>query len=728
MNVREVLEELYEWDPGLKNQEARLMDIIEKMTESKPPAEPDPEFRARLRKELLEKMTEEKKQSRKFLPFSRPALLRAAGLCAAALALVVGIRVFQPGTSSPYESAPAVAESTPQARTEARGEATADFDAAAPTASPGAAATAGQDTAPAPLSRKESEPPRPAPASPVADGAEAVGTLTVPAPPAAPAERALAESETYPSGAAKSASADNFYGSQTLNLQRDQPFPEVSRIAEDLVMDEEAAVSGETFSNEEYQRIDENRFFLTREEPLSTFSIDVDTASYANVRRFLSRGSLPYPDAVRIEELVNYFTYDYPRPEGDDPFSFTTELARCPWNQEHQLLLVGLQGRSVDLRDVPPANLVFLLDVSGSMGVENKLPLLKEALGLLVDTLNQDDRIAIVAYAGAAGLVLPPTPGNNREAILAAMDNLEAGGSTAGGAGIELAYRTALENLRPGGNNRVILATDGDFNVGASSQGELTRLIEEKRDLGIYLTVLGLGMGNYKDSTMESLADRGNGNYAYIDTLNEARKVLVDQQQSTLFTIAEDVKIQIEFNPLKVESYRLLGYENRILAAADFSDDTKDAGEIGAGHSVTALYEIIPAGPEAASDESSALRYQTSRINEEIAGSGELGFIQFRYKNPGEDQSRLISSPIPGNPTPFGKASSNLQFAATVAEWGSLLRGSEYGDKDPLERLMATAGANLGEDRFGYRREFLELLVKTDEILTARGGRENPAR
>lgn len=720
MNAREILEELYEWDPGLRNQEANLMDIIKKMAESKPPAEPDPEFRARLRKELLERMNQKTSPPRKILPFSRPALLRAAGLCAAALALVVGIRLFQPGTSGPYETAPAVAESTPQDTGEARREAAPE--AAAPAAEAGTtAAPASPVTAPAPPPLPGTEPSRPAPAAPVTRAADTAGALTAPAPPAAPVQRTLTESEAYPSGAAKSAPADSLYGAQSLNLQRDRSFPEVSRSAEAFALEEEAAADRAAFSNEEYQRIDENRFFLTREDPLSTFSIDVDTASYANVRRFLRQGSLPYPDAVRIEELVNYFTYDYPRPAGDAPFSFTTELSRCPWNQEHQLLLVGLQGRSVDPEDLPPANLVFLLDVSGSMGADNKLPLLKEALGLLVDTLNQDDRIAIVAYAGAAGLVLPPTPGNNKTAILEAMDNLEAGGSTAGGAGIELAYRTALENFRPGGNNRVILATDGDFNVGASSQGELTRLIEEKRDQGIYLTVLGLGMGNYKDNTMESLADRGNGNYAYIDTLNEARKVLVDQQQSTLFTIAEDVKIQIEFNPLRVESYRLLGYENRVLAAADFNDDTKDAGEIGAGHSVTALYEIIPANPEVESDESSALRYQTSRINEENAGSGELGFIQFRYKKPGEDQSRLISSPIPGVPVPFGDASSNLQFASAVAEWGSLLRGSEFGDKAPLERLIATVRTNLGEDRFGYRREFLELLLKTGELITPAG-------
>ena len=720
MNMREILEELYDWDPGLRNQEASLMDIIKKMAESKPPAEPDPAFRARLRKELLERMDQKKRPPRKLLPFSRPTLLRAAGLCAAALALVVGIRVFQPGTSSPFETAPAVAESATQDTAEARQEAAAGSIATAPaeapeqTATTGRSVSAGTPPAVSPASAAESS--RSAPAS---SGSAETGSAEAPTalpPRAAPSPMALTESEARSFGITKSAQADSLYGAESMKILQDQAF---SQRTQD---------PGGFIGDEEYQRTEENRFFLAREDPLSTFSIDVDTASYANVRRFLNGGSLPPPDAVRIEELVNYFTYDYPRPEGDAPFSFTTELSRCPWNGEHQLLLVGLQGRSIAPEDVPPANLVFLLDVSGSMGGENKLPLLKEALGLLVDTLNQDDRIAIVAYAGAAGLVLPPTPGNNKAAILKAMDNLEAGGSTAGGAGIELAYRTALENFRPDGNNRVILATDGDFNVGASSQGELTRLIEEKRDQGIYLTVLGLGMGNYKDHTMESLADRGNGNYAYIDTLNEARKVLVDQQQSTLFTIAEDVKIQIEFNPLRVESYRLLGYENRLLAAADFNDDTKDAGEIGAGHSVTALYEIIPANPMAVSDGSSALRYQTSRINEENAGSGELGFIQFRYKKPGEDQSRLISSPIRRMPVPFGEASSNLQFASAVAEWGSLLRGSEYGDKAPLERLIATVRTNLGEDRFGYRREFLSLLEKTGELITPAASAGNSSR
>ncbi len=704
MNVNEILEELYEWEPGLKNQEARLMDIIKKMTESKPPAEPDPEFKARLRKELLEKMKEKEKPPRRLLPFSRPALLRAAGLCAAALALVVGVRIFQPGSAGPYESALALEEPAPRG-------ALGTLRAAPPQPKNAETPEARQ-----PMTAGGASSPEAGPTSESSREEYLVPDidLTAPAPadPAAPSlhePMALAESEALPQS-------------------RTKAVPGVYGAAAVLDLDERELTDSSAFSNEQYQRIDENRFVATRDEPLSTFSIDVDTASYANVRRFINNGALPFPDAVRIEELVNYFSYDYPRPDGDDPFRFISELSRCPWNQEHELLLVGLQGRSVDPREVPPANLVFLLDVSGSMEAENKLPLLKEALGLLLETLDQDDRIALVAYAGAAGLVLPPTPGNRKAVILEAMDNLKAGGSTAGGAGIELAYRTALENFRPGGNNRIILATDGDFNVGASSQGELTRLIEEKRDQGIYLTVLGLGMGNYNDHIMESLADRGNGNYAYIDTLGEARKVLVDQQQSTLFTIAEDVKIQIEFNPLRVASYRLLGYENRIMAASDFSDDTKDAGEIGAGHSVTALYEIVPAGPEPARDKESALRYQTSRINGETAETGELGFIQFRYKNPGEDQSRLITSPLGGDSVPFQDASSNLQFASAVAEWGSLLRESEYGDPAPLERITATVRAHLGEDPFGYRREFLELLENTGRIITAAEETEAPSR
>ena len=353
------------------------------------------------------------------------------------------------------------------------------------------------------------------------------------------------------------------------------------------------------FNTEEYGRITENDFLEAVNHPLSTFSIDVDTASYSNVRRFLNQGQLPPADAVRIEELINYFKYDYPQPEGDHPFSITTELATCPWEPAHKLIHIGLQGKRIPLANAPANNLVFLIDTSGSMDEPDKLPLLKSAFKLLTDQLREQDHVAIVVYAGAAGLVLPATSGSDKKTILSAIDKLEAGGSTAGGAGINLAYEVARRSFIPTANNRVILATDGDFNVGVSSDGELLRLIERERESGVFLTVLGFGTGNIKDSKMELLADQGNANYAYVDTIREARKVLVSELGGTLNTIAKDVKIQVEFNPANVQAYRLIGYENRLMRAEEFNDDKKDAGELGAGHSVTALYEIIPVGARA---------------------------------------------------------------------------------------------------------------------------------
>ena len=456
------------------------------------------------------------------------------------------------------------------------------------------------------------------------------------------------------------------------------------------------------FDAEEYQRISENEFMRAADEPLSTFSVDVDTASYSNVRRFLSGGMLPPPDAVRIEELVNYFTYDYPRPADGRPFSVTTELAPCPWAPGHHLLMIGLQGLEIRTGELPPSNLVFLVDASGSMEEQNKLPLLKESLMLLTDRLGSEDRISIVAYAGAAGLVLPPVSASEHEAVAAALDNITAGGSTAGGEGIELAYRVAAENFIEGGNNRVILATDGDFNVGRSSESELVSMIEERRDDGIFLTVLGLGMGNYKDSRMESLSGSGNGNYAYIDTIGEARKVLVNELSSTLFTIAKDVKIQLEFNPSAVDQYRLIGYENRVMAAEDFDDDRKDAGEIGAGHSVTALYEIIPSiGTDAAAE------------------SGELAHIKLRYKDPEGEQSLLTELSVPDEVTAEADVSDNLRFAAAVAEWGLVLRGSVNAEGANIGQAADDARRALGRDEYGYRAEFLELLTITAELLEA---------
>jgi Ca-activated chloride channel family protein len=472
--------------------------------------------------------------------------------------------------------------------------------------------------------------------------------------------------------------------------------------------DEAVDVLPPDFNTEEYKRIYENPFLKVKDNPLSTFSIDVDTASYSNVRRFLNNGSLPYEDAVRIEELINYFTYDYPEPDGDVPFAFFTELSSCPWNKDHMLLHIGLQAKKIDFKKLPPNNLVFLLDVSGSMNYYNKLPLLKSALKLLVNEMRSIDTISIVVYAGAAGLVLPPASCENKQPIIQALDMLTAGGSTAGGAGIQLAYKVAAENFNPEGNNRIILATDGDFNVGPSSEGELVRMIEEKREQGIFLTILGFGMGNYKDSKMESLADKGNGNYAYIDNLLEAKKVLVSEMGGTLFTIAKDVKIQVEFNPTVVDSYRLIGYENRMLRAEDFADDTKDAGELGAGHTVTVLYELVAATD--ASSSGTELRYQESDIKDDAASSNELMFIKFRYKKPDGKQSTLLTEPIAYTMIPLESTSNNFRFSASVAEFGLLLRKSEYKAASSFDQVLDLARQAQGADKEGYRREFIELV------------------
>ncbi len=466
------------------------------------------------------------------------------------------------------------------------------------------------------------------------------------------------------------------------------------------------------FNTEGYDRVTENPFLETLKNPLSTFSIDVDTASYTNVRRFITNGRLPPPDAVRIEEMVNYFVYDYPQPGKGEPFSFTTELTVAPWQPGNKLLLIGLQGVKIPMDDLPPANLVFLIDVSGSMSDENKLPLLVKSFKLLTGQLRPRDRVAIVVYAGQAGLVLPSTGGDEKHKILAALESLQAGGSTAGGAGIQLAYRVAKENFIKGGNNRVILATDGDFNVGASSDAEMERLIEEKRKDGIFLSVLGYGMGNYKDSRMQKLADRGNGNYAYIDNLLEAKKVLVSQFGGTMLTIAKDVKMQVEFNPAKVKSYRLIGYEKRMLRAEDFADDRKDAGELGSGHTVTALYEIVPVTGEA--DVKQELTYQDVRVKESARKSPELATIRFRYKKPDGDISGELVRKIPANVMEIGKASENIRFASAVAQWGMLLRKSEYKGKANYSQVLEMARKAKGADNMGYRAEFIRLVEMTE--------------
>jgi len=464
------------------------------------------------------------------------------------------------------------------------------------------------------------------------------------------------------------------------------------------------------FNTEEYGRIFETGYLTALSNPLSTFSIDVDTASYANVRRFIKMNSLPPKDAVRIEEMINYFRYDYPLPGKEHPFSLSTEISDCPWNTGHRLVHIGLQGKSPDREALPASNLVFLIDVSGSMNADNKLPLLKNAFTLLTQNLGSKDRVAIVVYAGAAGLVLPSTPGDRTDRILAAIDKLSAGGSTAGGAGIELAYKTASENFIKGGNNRIILATDGDFNIGTSSTGDLVRMIEEKREKGIFLTICGFGMGNYKDGRMEQLADKGNGNYYYIDGLLEAKKVFLDDMRGTLFTIAKDVKIQVEFNPAKVKAYRLIGYENRMLKKEDFADDTKDAGEMGAGHTVTALYEIIPYGSKEEIPGVDELKYQETKISPEAFKSKELLTIKLRYKAPDGDTSKLIVHPLVDRQVDLTKTSDNYRFSAAVAAWGMILRDSEFKGTANLKDVLLWAKEAKGADLFGYRAEFINLV------------------
>lgn len=460
--------------------------------------------------------------------------------------------------------------------------------------------------------------------------------------------------------------------------------------------------------NESYGRIEENIFKSVATSPLSTFSIDVDKAGYSNIRRMLNNGQKIPEDAVKIEEMVNYFTYNYPEPKGEDPFSITADVVSSPWNIETKLVRIGLKGKDISTTDVPPSNLVFLLDVSGSMNAANKLPLLKAALNVLVDNLRKDDKVSIVVYAGAAGLVLPPTSGVEKQRIRNAIENLSAGGSTAGGAGINLAYKIAEENFIKNGNNRIILATDGDFNVGASSDRAMENLIEEKRKSGVFLTCLGFGMGNYKDSKLETLADKGNGNHAYIDTMQEAKRVLGTEFFGTIYTIAKDVKIQVEFNPAKVQAYRLIGYENRLLNDEDFKDDTKDAGELGSGHTVTALYEVIPVGTKSKYlKDIDNLKY-TKQIAQNF--SDELLTVKFRYKNPDGEVSRLIVKSVKDTNRSIENASEDLKFSAAVALFGMQLRDSDFIVAKKKEDVLALAEAGKGKDADGYRAEFIRLV------------------
>jgi Ca-activated chloride channel homolog len=467
------------------------------------------------------------------------------------------------------------------------------------------------------------------------------------------------------------------------------------------------------FDTARYDDIEENRFSRVDVEPLSTFSIDVDTASYANVRRFLNDGERPPAGAVRLEELINYFRFDYPQPSGGEPFSMTTELAVSPWNPRHRVALIGLQGRPRDEHEPAARNLVFLIDVSGSMTDADKLPLVRTAMRMLTDILTERDRVAIVVYAGASGLALPSTSGAQKERIHQALARLEAGGSTNGAEGITLAYRVAREHFIPRGVNRVILATDGDFNVGITSESELVHLIERERESGIFLSVLGVGTDNLNDSTMEKLADKGNGNYSYLDSVREAQKVLVREANGTLETIAKDVKIQVEFNPREVAAYRLIGYENRLLNEEDFNDDKKDAGEIGAGHSVTALYEIIPAGTKVDGADVDRLRYQRQMRETRAAGSGELFTVKVRYKAPRAEASRLLARAVMNRPSPM---TANLGFASAVAEFGMLLRGSHSVGNVSFESVGVRAKRFLGEDEDGYREEFLHLVDRAASV------------
>ncbi|MGW1454141.1 YfbK domain-containing protein [Salegentibacter agarivorans] len=461
-------------------------------------------------------------------------------------------------------------------------------------------------------------------------------------------------------------------------------------------------------NTEAYKERNENIFKSVKTAPLSTFSIDVDRASYSNIRRMINNGQEIPKGAVKIEEMINYFNYDYAGPKDEQPFAIHTEVAKSPWNQQTKIAKIALQGKNIPTEDIPASNLTFLLDVSGSMNSPNKLPLLKSSFKILVNQLREEDRVAIVVYAGAAGVVLESTPGSEKIKILEAINNLNAGGSTAGGEGIQLAYKIAKENFIEGGNNRVILATDGDFNIGSSSDSAMKELIEEKRESGVFLTALGFGMGNYKDSKLESLAQAGNGNHAYIDGMQESRRVLGTEFGGTLHTIAKDVKIQVEFNPAKIQAYRLIGYENRLLNAEDFNDDEKDAGELGSGHTVTALYELIPVGVESVYlKEIDSLKYTNTELKN---NSGELFTVKFRYKDPEGAKSKLITKTVADTEKDFEEASTDFKFAAAVALYGMKLTDSEFVKNHNTGLILDLAEKGRGEDKEGYRAEFTRLV------------------
>jgi len=478
--------------------------------------------------------------------------------------------------------------------------------------------------------------------------------------------------------------------------------------------------AGDEVSNtESYDRIDENKFIDPKVEPLSTFSADVDAASYTNVRRYINGGQLPPKNAVRIEEMINYFNYNLPGPHDGKPVAITTELSTAPWNPQHQLVRIGLKAKDMEKEKLPPSNLVFLIDVSGSMEMPNKLPLVQASLKMLVDQLRDKDHVSIVVYAGTSGLVLPSTSGGDKQKIKEAIDNLRAGGSTAGGAGIKLAYKIARENFIKGGNNRVILSTDGDFNVGASSDQDMEQLIEQERGDGISISILGFGMGNLKDSKMERMADKGHGNYAYIDNITEATKSMVTEFGGTLFTVAKDVKLQVEFNPAKVATYRLLGYEDRLMAKEDFNNDKKLGGDMGVGHVVTALYEIVPVGvTDQFSNSVDPLKYQQPVKAKSL--SDEVATVKFRYKEPDGDVSKLESVAVADKPEASGKTSVDFKFAAAVAEYGLLLRDSQYKQKADFDQLIDMAKSAKGDDPNGYRAEFIRIAESTKNLMKSK--------
>ncbi len=523
-----------------------------------------------------------------------------------------------------------------------------------------------------------------------------------------------------PAGAVVRLSLELRVGAVTESVAVTAASPTINARTNSVVGGREAGVAGGMvyalpahpgFNTEAYDRISDNQWHNAATSPLSTFSADVDTASYSNVRRFLNLGQAPPKDAVRIEELINYFSFNYPDPRDGRPFSVTTAIGDCPWNPKHHLALVGLQARRIDATHIPPRNLVFLIDVSGSMIDPRKLPLVKASLAMLAPNLTDKDRVAIVVYAGNTGLVLPSTSGGDTPTILDALRRLEGGGSTNGGAGLKLAYKVAQDHFIKGGVNRVILATDGDFNVGVTDQGSLLRLIEEKRASGVALSILGYGMGNVKDSTMVKLADAGNGNYAYIDSLAEAQKVLVEQAGGTLVTVAKDVKLQVEFNPRAVGAYRLIGYEKRILEAQDFNNDKKDAGEIGAGHSVTALYELVPAGQPIEGVSIDPLKYQTTQVAT-TAPHGEAMTVKIRYKAPDGDVSTLMTTAVADRT----QSTPELGFAAAVVEFGMLLRDSEFKGASSFSEALGLARRFKGDDPHGHRAEFIRLIGAAEGV------------